>query len=149
MKTLQALTLLLLLALLPGCLEFGEDVELKGDQIDMATLEQVTQITGVAFPEGTVGKNYFYLGSGIDDALWLKASIPEGKRNDFLKNKVFSHVDEQPNHNMTLDREWWKISTLKEPSHHSTEINQNTEFLGCSIGIESGEVTIYLLWFST
>ncbi len=149
MKSLHPLASVLSLALLAGCLEFGDDTELQGNQIDDANLKRITEITGVTFPAGTIGKNYFYQGSGIDDAMWFKASIPLEEKSEFLKNVVFSEVDDAPNHNMTLDRDWWKIDTLKEVSHYSTTINQNTDFLGCSIGLESGEVTFYLLWFST
>ena len=137
-----------MLTCIPGCLQFGNDIELKGDQIEPATLEQITATTGVSFPEGTIGMNYFFQGSGIDDALWFKASIPTEKKDEFLKNEIFSHKDEQPNHNMTSDMDWWKIDELKEASNYSSTINTN-EFLGCSIGSESNEVIVCLLWFST
>ena len=149
MKVFLTLIAFLPLALLTGCLEFGDDKELKDDQIDLAALRQVTQVTGVIFPEGSKGKDYYYLGSGIDDALWLKASIPQGKKNEFLQNEIFSHADATPSAHMTLDRDWWKVDTLERSAHYSMEINQKTEFVGCSIGIEAEELIIYIYWFST
>ena len=149
MKSIYTLISISILTLLSGCLDFGDDIEIKNGQIDQSNLDQITQITGIIFPAETRGKHFFYSGSGVDDSLWLKASIPKEKKAEFLKNEIFTHRDEKLNYSMKLDRDWWQIKNLNAPSHYSTEINQNADFLGCSIGTESEEVTIYLHWFST
>jgi len=142
--------LLVSLFVLSGCLDFGDDIELAGDQVDASVIAEVEQITGVHFPKGTKGLNYFFLGSGIDNALWLKVIIPEKKKTEFLQNnKVFEHELDSPNHNLTLDRNWWSLRSLNDPVSYSTEINNGTEFLGCTIGSESGKIILYLHWFST
>lgn len=112
-------------------------------------LENVERITGIALPEGTVGLNYLFLGSGIDDALWLKVIIPEYKKAELFKNQIFDQEVEQPDHNMTLDRDWWSITALDDPTSYSTQINNGTEFLGCTIGTEKEKIVLYILWFST
>jgi hypothetical protein len=140
---------LICLLVLSGCLEFGDDVELVGDQVDASVIAEVERVTGIDFPEGTEGLNYFFLGSGIDDALWLKVMIPEEKKAELLQNQVFKHEMDSPNHNMTLDRNWWSLKSLIDQASYSTEINNGTDFLGCTIGIESGKLILYLLWFST
>ena len=78
---------------LGGCLDFGEDVELTGAEVTDKELAEVTRRTGIVFPKGTVGLGYYFQGSGIDDALALKASIPDGERLDFLKNGIFIKGD--------------------------------------------------------
>ena len=57
------------------CLECGEDVELVTMNVTVRELAEVSQRTGIRFPEGTTGLGYLFLGSGIDDALAIKVSI--------------------------------------------------------------------------
>jgi hypothetical protein len=149
MNNMIRTTILISLLVLVGCLEFGDDVELSGDEVDASVIAEVERITGVNFPEGTEGLNYFFLGSGVDDALWLKVIIPQEKRTELLKNQIFAHELDEPNHNMTLDRDWWSIQTLNDQTSYSTKINGGTDFLGCTIGTESGRLILYLHWFST
>jgi len=144
----QTLFVILLLPL-AGCLEFGDDIELEGEQVDTSVIAEAERITGIDFPEGTEGLNYFFLGSGIDDALWLKVIIPEDKKAELLQNQVFEHEVNQPNHNMTLDKSWWSIKTLDASTSYSIEINNGTDFLGCTIGTERGKLIVYIHWFST
>jgi hypothetical protein len=89
MNNILRTTVLIFLLVLVGCLEFGDDVELSGDEVEASVLAEVERITGVNFPEGTEGLNYFFLGSGIDDALWLKAIVPEEKIAELLQNQIF------------------------------------------------------------
>ena len=88
----QAIIPILCLSL-GSCLEFGNDLELSGAEVTDKELTEVTRRTGIEFPKGTVGLGYFLLGSGIDDALALKASIPDEERLDFLKNEIFEKGD--------------------------------------------------------
>lgn len=91
MKKVSSESIILILSfLLSGCLSFGEDVELSGKEVNNAILAKVNKHTGVVFPEGTAGKNYFYYGSGIDDALAIKVSIPIDKKEEFLNNTIFT-----------------------------------------------------------
>ena len=88
----QAIVSILCLCL-GSCLDFGEDLELSGGQVSDKELSEVTRRTGIDFPEGAIGLGYLFLGSGIDDALALKATIPDDKRLDFLKNEIFTKGD--------------------------------------------------------
>ena len=72
----QAIIPILCLSL-GSCLEFGNDIDLSGAEVTDNELAEVTHRTGIEFPKGTVGLGYYFLGSGIDPALALKASITE------------------------------------------------------------------------
>jgi hypothetical protein len=77
--------------ILTSCdMKFGDDVELSGAAFDATKLSQVSTHTGVTFPTGSVGVEYFYLGSGIDDALAAKIMIPETAVKEFNTNPVFT-----------------------------------------------------------
>ncbi len=141
--------LLLALFIVSGCLDFGDDVELKGNQIDASVLAKVERITEIDLPAGTKGLNYFFLGSGIDNALWLKVMIPQEKKAELLQNQLFTHKVDEPNFNMTLDRDWWSLNSLDNPVSYATEINNGTDFLGCTMGTQSGTIIMYIHWFST
>jgi len=68
----------------------------------------------------------------------------------FLQNEIFEHYDERPEfYQHTHFGEWWNPKSSEEPSHYSTEINNHMDFLECSIGHQSKELTIYIHWFST
>ena len=58
-----------------GCLEFGEDVKFVTPNVTARELAEVSQRTGIQFPERTTGLGYLFLGSRIDDALAIKVSI--------------------------------------------------------------------------
>ena len=83
----------LLCLCLSSCLDFGKDIDLSGAEVTDKELAEVTHRTGIEFPEGTVGLGYYFLGSGIDPALALKASIPNDERLNFLKNEIFEKGD--------------------------------------------------------
>lgn len=60
-------------------------MKLGAPDVTARELAKVSQGTGIQFPEGKAGLGYVFLGSGIDDALAIKVSIPELKKADFLK----------------------------------------------------------------
>jgi hypothetical protein len=76
-----------------GYPKFGDDIRLTAPDITTKELAKVTQLTGIQFPEGTVGLGYLYLGSGIDDALTLKIKIPNDQKGVFLENEIFKNGD--------------------------------------------------------
>ena len=63
--------------LLLSCLNFGDDVELVGTEITGKEMNQVSELTGLTFPNGTKSIGYYFQGSGIDDGLSIKVSIPD------------------------------------------------------------------------
>jgi hypothetical protein len=73
---------------LTGCLEFGADTELLAPNVTLQHIQQVSSLTGIQFPDGSTGLAYYYLGSGIDDALALKVAIREDKKEAFLQNET-------------------------------------------------------------
>ena len=149
MATLKKSFVPVVLLALGGCLQFGSDDEYSGAAVDAGILTFVSQTTGIHFPHGTEGLEYVYRGSGIDDALYLKVAIPEGKKDEFLKNPIFQQENDNPKlSNMTLDKAWWEPSSLKDPLHKDMTINGN-EFLGCSVGEAGGQLIAYVHWFDT
>jgi len=134
---------------LSACLEFGEDLELNGAEVTDKELAEVTRRTGIKFPKGTVGHGYYSLGSGIDDALALKASIPDGERLDFLKNGIFIKGDKSKSSiQIGKDRAWWKLDELKERVDRKMDLPKG-KFVECALGKENGKWTVYLSWMST
>ena len=144
----KKLLLFSLIVLLTGCLDFGKDVDLSGKKVDNAVLINVTRLTGVAFPNGTVGKEYIYFGSGIDDALAIKVSIPKDKKEEFFKNTIFvSGRVEEPYIHLGEGKSWWKVKSLTAPVHTIYDF-PNGNMIECSVGEESGETIVYLSWIT-
>lgn len=131
-----------------ACLDFGEDVELSGIEIDHTVLSRVTAVTNIAFPTGTVGKDYIYYGSGIDDALTIKVAIPEEKKEEFFSNPVFTEgKDEVPYIQLGKDKSWWNLDYLVDPTHRILDF-PNGDMVEISIGEESGELIAYVSWIT-
>ena len=144
----QAIVSILCLCL-GSCLDFGEDLELSGGQVSDKELSEVTRRTGIDFPEGAIGLGYLFLGSGIDDALALKATIPDDKRLDFLKNEIFTKGDmNKCSLQIGRDRPWWKLDELKERVDRKMDLPEG-RFVECALGKENGKWTVYLSWMST
>ena len=144
----QAIVFILCLCL-GSCLDFGEDIELSGAEVSDKELSEVTRRTGIDFPKGAIGLGYLFLGSGIDDALALKASIPEDERLDFLKNEIFEKGDKSKcSLQIGRDRAWWKLDELKERVDRKMDLPKG-KFVECAIGKENGKWTVYLSWMST
>ncbi len=129
-----------------GCLDFGEDVELSGKDVNATILAKVTKLTNVVFPNGTKGENYIYFGSGIDPALVIKVSIPKDKKDEFLKNTIFVLGKNKESFiHFGKDKSWWKAESLIDPVH--TIYNcPNGDAIECSVGEESGVTVVYLSW---
>ena len=58
-----------------SCLDFGDDIELFGAEINGKEINCVSEITGLTFPNGTEPVGYYFLGSGID----RKIELPKAK----------------------------------------------------------------------
>ena len=134
--------------MLYGCLKFGDDIELSGNDIDSTILAKVTMLTGVVFPAGTVGRNYLFYGSGIDDALAIKVSIPKEKEEEILNNTVFtSGENNQPYIHIGRDKSWWKLESITDPVYTIYNF-PNGNMVECTMGEEAGETVVYLSWIT-
>lgn len=144
----QAIVPILCLCL-GSCLDFGDDLELSGAEVSDKELAEVTRRTGIDFPEGAIGLGYLFLGSGIDDALALKATIPDEKRMDFLKNEIFEKGDNSKcSLQIGRERAWWKLDELKDRVDRKMDLPKG-RFVECALGKENGKWTVYLSWMST
>lgn len=143
------LALLVILSyILYGCLKFGDDVELAVEEVDTDVLSKVTMLTSVVFPDGSEGRNYLYFGSGIDDALAIKVSIPRDKKDEFLKNIVFTSGEKkEPYIHIGREKIWWNPDSLTNPDYTIYNF-ENGDMLECTIGEENGETIAYISWIT-
>jgi hypothetical protein len=135
--------------LLVGCLNFGDDVELVGSEITGKEMIQVSELTGLTFPNGTKSIGYYFMGSGIDDALSIKVSIPEGTKDEFLKNEIFQNGNNsKASIQIGRSRSWWKLDELKDRIDGSSQLPKG-RYAECTLGIEEGNWVAYISWMST
>ena len=135
--------------LLVGCLNFGDDVELVGAEITGKEMIQVSELTGLTFPNGTKSIGYYFQGSGIDDALSIKVSIPEGTKDEFLKNEIFQNGNNsKASIQIGRSRSWWKLDELKDRIDGSSQLPKG-RYAECTLGKEEGGWVAYISWMST
>ena len=135
--------------LLVGCLNFGDDVELVGAEITGKEMIQVTELTGLTFPNGTKSIVYYFMGSGIDDALSIKVSIPEGTKDEFLNNEIFQNGNNsEASIQIGRSRSWWKLDELKDRIDGSSQLPKG-RYAECTLGKEEGGWVAYISWMST
>jgi len=135
--------------LLVGCLNFGDDVELVGAEITGKEMIQVSELTGLTFPNGTKSIGYYFMGSGIDDALSIKVSIPEGTKDEFLKNEIFQNGNNsKASIQIGRSRSWWKLDELKDRIDGSSQLPKG-KYAECTLGKEEGNWIVYISWMST
>jgi hypothetical protein len=135
--------------LLVGCLNFGDDVELVGAEITGKEMIQVSELTGLTFPNGTKSIGYYFMGSGIDDALSIKVSIPEGTKDEFLKNEIFQNGNNsEASIQIGRSRSWWKLDELKDRIDGSSQLPKG-RYAECTLGKEEGGWVAYISWMST
>jgi hypothetical protein len=135
--------------LLVGCLNFGDDVELVGSEITGKEMIQVSELTGLTFPNGSKSIGYYFMGSGIDDALSIKVSIPEGTKDEFLKNEIFQNGNNsKASIQIGRSRSWWKLDELKDRIDGSSQLPKG-RYAECTLGKEEGSWVAYISWMST
>jgi hypothetical protein len=135
--------------LLVGCLNFGDDVELVGAEITGKEMIQVSELIGLTFPNGTKSIGYYFMGSGIDDALSIKVSIPEGTKDEFLKNEIFQNGNNsKASIQIGRSRSWWKLDELKDRIDGSSQLPKG-RYAECTLGKEEGSWVAYISWMST
>jgi hypothetical protein len=135
--------------LLVGCLNFGDDVELVGAEITGKEMIQVSELIGLTFPNGTKSIGYYFMGSGIDDALSIKVSIPEGTKDEFLKNEIFQNGNNsEASIQIGRSRSWWKLDELKDRIDGSSQLPKG-RYAECTLGKEEGSWVAYISWMST
>jgi hypothetical protein len=133
-----------------GCdLNFGDDVELSGAAFDSTKLAKVSTLTGITFPPGAQGIEYYYLGSGIDDALAAKVMIPDAKIDEFKSNTVMTTgTDSKASIQIGRGKPWWKIDGLTERIDRKLDL-PNARFLEITCGREGSAFVVYLSWITT
>ena len=130
-----------------SCLDFGDDIELVGAGITGKEINYVSELTGLAFPNGTEPVGYYFLGSGIDRSLVLKVMIPDDQKEEFLKNEIFEKGnDTKYNHSIAKQQEWWKVDELTERIDRKIELPKG-KYLQCTVGLEDGKTHVYVTWF--
>ena len=135
--------------LLVGCLNFGDDVELVGAEITGKEMIQVSELTGLTFPNGTKSIGYYFQGSGIDDALSIKVSIPEGTKDEFLKNEIFQNGNKsKASIQIGRSRSWWKLDELQDRVDVNLQLPKG-KYAECTLGKEEGSWVAYISWMST
>jgi len=145
------LPLILLISLMTaGCdLKFGDDIELSGAAFDSAKLAEVSKLTGVNFPLGARGVEYYYLGSGIDDALAAKIMIPNTEIEEFKSNTVMTTgTDSKASIQIGRGKPWWKIDSLTDRIDRKLDL-PNARFLEVTCGREETDFIVYLSWITT
>jgi hypothetical protein len=146
---IRLLIICLTTGFLAGCLDFGRDTELLAPQVTSQHLQNVSSVTGIQFPEGSVGLAYYYLGSGIDDGLAIKVAIPSDKKDLFLRNDIFiKGKNTTPGIHIGKSRTWWKIDTLTNRIDRTLQLPK-AQYVECSLGIEDGQWVSYISWMST
>lgn len=134
---------------LTGCLNFGEDREVLAPDVTAQHLQQVSSLTGIRFPEGSTGLAFYYLGSGIDDALAAKVAIPADRRDAFLENAIFQNgKSETPSIQIGKPKAWWRIELLTNRADRALELPHGC-YVECTLGIEDGKSVVYISWMST
>ena len=134
---------------LTGCLKFGDDTELLAPNVTAQHLQQVSSLTGIQFPDGSAGLAYYYLGSGMDDALAAKVAIPAEKKDAFLQNEIFQKGSTNaPNIQIGKSKSWWKIDALSDRTDRTLDLPQ-ARFVECTLGVEDGKLVVYISWIST
>ena len=133
--------------LIVSCLDFGDDIELFGAEINGKEINCVSEITGLTFPNGTEPVGYYFLGSGIDRALVLKVMIADDQKEEVFKNEIFEKGnDTKSNHTIAKQQEWWKVDELTERIDRKMELPK-AEYLECTVGLEEGKTYVYVTWF--
>ena len=129
-----------------SCLPFGDDIELVGGEI---TGKEIKEVAGLAFPDGTKSIGYYFMGSGIDDALSIKVSIPEGTKDEFLKNEIFQNGNNsKASIQIGRIRSWWKLDDLQDRIDGSSQLPKG-RYAESTLGKEEGNWVVYISWMST
>jgi hypothetical protein len=133
-----------------GCdLKFGDDVELSGAAFDSTKLAEVSTLTGISFPPGARGIEYYYLGSGIDDALAAKIIIPDTEIDEFKTNPVMTTgTDSKASLQIGRGKPWWKVEALTDRVDRKLDL-PNARFLEITCGQEGPDFVVYLSWITT
>ncbi|HEX7260878.1 MAG TPA: hypothetical protein VF258_03605 [Luteolibacter sp.] len=145
------LPLVLLFAFATACcnLKFGDDVELSGAAFDAAKLAKVSTLTGLTFPVGSRGVEYYYQGSGIDDALAAKIIIPATGIDDFKSNAVMATgTESKATMEIGRGKPWWNPDSLTDRVDRKMDL-PNARFLEVTCGQEGSDFVVYLSWAAT
>lgn len=127
-------------------LAFGEDVELRGEQITQSTIDEVSTATRLTFPAGTTGRYYVYEGSGIDDMLVTVLQIPNDSLQGFLSQASVQAMSEASSPStLGAAHSWWQPGKLTEATHRSSDANQS-QVVHLSAGRDGSKTLVYVAW---
>lgn len=148
-NVIRRFILIIAIPLVSGCLEFGDDIYLIAPDVDVKELDRVARHTGIAFPQGTVGLGYVFMGSGIDDALAIKVVIPVEEKERFLSNELFqSGSREACSIQIGKGQGWWTLERLTNRKDYKMNLPEG-RYVECSFGKEGGRWIAYISWMAT
>ena len=131
-----------------GCLEFGNDIHLVVPNVTNNELNEVTQRTGIRFPEGASGLCYLFQGSGIDDALALKVGLTDQQKAAFMENDIFKTGNNaRPSIQIGRGKSWWNLAELNQRTDRIKQLPQG-RYMTCTLGREDGQWVAYISWMS-
>lgn len=134
--------------LLSGCLKFGENIELTGAEITPQEIENMGARTGITFPVGTTGQNYYYHGDTMDPWFIARLVIPRADRDTFLKNDIFTQDEiRQPALGAFTKHSWWTPEALHNRMDGATPIpsSRNVEVF---LGEHGSDLILLIHWWT-
>lgn len=127
-----------------ACLNFGKNIELSGAAFDTTKLDEITTLTGIRFPAGSDGLEYFYLGDTIDPSIQAKVEIPAGERDEFLENAIFEPANQKAAP-VSGPKSWWAPGLLKGAIHGESDLKPGQN-VAVSFGEVDGRFFAYVTW---
>ncbi|MEO5957894.1 MAG: hypothetical protein ABIZ49_05795 [Opitutaceae bacterium] len=147
---------LIFVALLAACVAvivyqvsaWGTTVELSEAKFDAAYLQEVSARTGLNFPAGTRGIEYYY-NVGIDASLVAKLVIPKKGFDELLQNELFRAGKSDRIESFLGSRmKWWHVSKLTNRLDRFMPL-QRGDFVQCWLGEESNKLILCVSWWDT
>lgn len=140
---------LICMAILAGCdgqiLSFGTEIEKSGSAIGAAEFAEIELRTSTQLPPGTVGIEYYYNGSGIDDYLAAKLKI-----DPIHLTEAKAIVEQLPDTASAVPSGWadWLVISPAD-----VVLNRKGEWSPFNYGEsvltqENGAYFLYLVWFT-
>ena len=116
---------------------------ISGVNFDAALLKEISYRTGIQFPEGTRGIEYYHEAEFRDDAFATKITVPNEKREEFLQNPIFRDgKNELPQVAVGKKEKWWRLDDLTGQIDRTIILPRAV--VGCTLGIETGTLVAYI-----
>ena len=144
-KYMKKIILFSIILVIAGCLKFGENIDLKGNEIKDKTIKSIEKISKIKFPNDSIHLRFSYFGDTIDPYWHYKGELTKNGYKELIQDNEFTSLNDIDNNNFIQSEtdNWWNPQMMDFGVRKKKDFPDSSQ-LTYSIGKEKNKFVVYI-----